>query len=118
MPFHNVYELCGGVFGIARDARPSQRATVELASHKLFRYSPNGLGLASLDAKGHYLSGNDNNDPVWGVAITGIVEGTEIESSRKLMFPFSEKDFWAAAQSLADELDDAEAEWDAQGEDP
>jgi len=111
---HNIFEVAGALFGIERNARPSQRAMCDLISHKLYRHSPHGLGVAPLDSKGNYLRGADGNEPIWGVSITGIVEGTDIEDAEKLMFPFNVADFWRAAQSVSDRLDDAQADWEAQ----
>lgn len=120
MAYTNVYDFAAGEFEIetpwpARrgDPMPSQREILERASHRMYKHSPNGLGLAPLGANGKYLRGLDNNDPVWGIEITGIVEGTEIEGIRKLMFPFESSSFWDAAQSLANELDESAADWEA-----
>lgn len=113
---HNVFDFGGAVFGIERDARPTQRAFVELLSHRLFRASPRGLGIAALDRAGNFLRGEDHHEPVWGIAVTGIVEGTDIEASEKLMFPLTAEQFWNVAQRVNDALDEAEAEWEVQGD--
>lgn len=108
---NNIHEFKNAFMGGEREK--DQQKVVSLISQKLYKHSPNGLGLIGLGT-----NGKRTDDPfVWGVAVTGIVENTDIEGIRPLMFPFEMKDFWAACNSLAEELDDAEAEWRAQGED-
>jgi hypothetical protein len=107
---HNVFEFAAAIFDIPRDNTASQRSVVDRASHRLFKHSPAGLGLSSLGRDGNYLRGPDGNEPVWGVTVTGIVEGTDIEGSRKLMFPFDGEDFWRACENLTEELDDAQGD--------
>ena len=106
---NNIHELAT-VFAIERSVSHDS-AVADRISKRLYRYTPNGLGLIGIDAEGKRIS---EHGFAWGVAITGIVEGTDIEGVRRLMFPFTERNFWDEAQSLADELDNAKAEWDSQ----
>jgi len=112
--YHNVYDFATGMFCVDRNPMFSQRKTTELAGNRLYKHSPRGLGLAPLDREGKYFHGEDKTDAVWGVAVTGIVEGTDIEGDRKLMFPFNQKKFWEACEELNAELEDGEADWNAQ----
>lgn len=116
MNFHNIYDFASAIFDVQRATPPQTQVTVaEVCSHRLYRHSPRGLGLAPLNAAGQRASGDD---PVWSLKITGIVEGTDIEaSSEPLHWPLSAEQFWAACERVNASLDDAEAEWDAQGDD-
>ena len=112
--YHNIFEFALDVFGVARD-QLDQVQQAERASSKLFRHSPRGLGICPLGHNGKRVS--MPNTFVWGIKVTGIVEGTDIEASgAALMFPFDQPQFWESCEAVSAELDDAEAEWNAQGE--
>ena len=108
--FHNINEVACGLFGIERGDK-DQLAVTDRCGQKLFRRTAAGLGLAPIR---HMTTSTPN--VVWGVKILGMVEGTDIEASDTLMFPFDGHSFWLACERVSDELVSAKAEWDAQGE--
>lgn len=111
MNINNVFELAEVIYELKRDDY-SQRGIVELMSQKLFKYTSRGLRLVPLDMNGECIDfDNTYNDMICGIGITGIVEGTEIEGFKSLIFPFKVQAFWNAADDLSQELADAEAEW-------
>ena len=115
MAYHNVYEFARSEFDVEPTSPPrSQGATLEIASKRLYKYSPRGLSLASLHLTGKHERNATEHEPIWGVQINGIVEGTDIEASQNLMFPFDCSAFWDAVDALNATLEEAELDWEAQ----
>lgn len=112
--FHNVHDFAQAIFCIDR-GEPNQVKVTERCGGRLFKHSPHGLGLMPLGIDGQRVTGTA---PVWGLKVTGIVEGTDIEHvSAPLMFPFDAARFWQVCEQAGEALDDAAAEWEAQGDD-
>jgi hypothetical protein len=111
---NNVYDLAGE-FGIQPEARGTQRELLDLLSHKLYKYTDWGLGLSPLTNDGKYYH-EESNPRIFGVAVNGIAEGTDIEVDSKLMFPFTSGDFWNTTEAVSERLEDANAEWEAEGD--
>jgi hypothetical protein len=109
--FHNIHEVAAAVFEIER-GEPNQVKVAERIGAELSRRTP-GLGIVPLGTDMMRAVGYDF---IWGVMVTGTVDGTDIKmSSDPLMFPFDAKAFWAVCGGIVDGINDAKAEWEAQG---
>jgi hypothetical protein len=108
---HDIYDLAEKVFLLERETTPvAQRDVVARCSQRLYKETPRGLGIDSLDNSGE----TDPAAPLRGIKVNGIVEGTNIEASRSMTFPFSSAHFRTVCDTLSAELDDAEVEHEAQ----
>jgi hypothetical protein len=112
--FNNIHEFADALFCIPREYQYDLNV-VDRCSDRLFKNSRHGLGIQAVGMDGKRVTTTDR--VCWGIKVTGIVEGTDIEStSIPLMFPFEGDDFWKMCTLVSWQLDDAEAEWYAQGE--
>lgn len=115
-PITNVRELAQA-FHVYLQPPAADLAILAAVGRQLYKDTAHGLGLAPIDAQGHILRNPDPDATFAGVVMTGIVEGTDIEgTSDPLLFPFAMTTFHRYCARLQDYLDEAKAEWDAQGD--
>lgn len=72
---------------------PDPKHAEGLFDKVLFRGTPAGVGFRFVDYN--------------EIMITGIVEGTEFETSKNLIWPFTEERFWDAVQIVNDDCEEA-----------